>query len=82
MAEEKLITGDLSDELWREYDMQSDFGSRTYRIDEPKTLVFRVGGSTHRIVDSKGVVHLLPGPGYRNTVIRWQPRDASNPVAF
>lgn len=81
MADE-LKTGDLSDEAWREYDMETDFGRRVYRIENPKTLHFRVGGSTHRIVDQAGVVHLVPGPGYRNCVIRWMPRDPAKPVAF
>jgi hypothetical protein len=79
---DELKSGDLSDELWREYSLESDFGTRVYRIDNPKTLYWRVGGSTHRVVDAAGVVHLLPGPGYRNCVIRWMPRDTSKPVTF
>lgn len=74
----ELITNDLSAELWREYDL----GSRVYRIDNPQTLTVRVGGNTHRVVDSVGVVHLLPGPGYRGAVIRWKPRNPDAPVQF
>lgn len=74
----ELITNDLSAELWREYDL----GSRVYRIDSPQTLTVRVGGNTHRVVDSLGTVHLLPGPGYRGTVIRWKPRNPDSPVQF
>jgi len=41
-------------ELWREY----DFGDRVYRIEHPKLLFMRLpDGTTHRIVDSKGIVH-------------------------
>lgn len=79
---DEIKSGDLSGEEWREYDMETEFGRRVYRIENPKTLYFRVGGSTHRVLDRAGEMHLLPGPGYRNCVIRWKPRDASAPVAF
>ena len=82
MAEEKIIANDLSSELWREYEMGSGSDRLTYRIHNPKTLFVRVGGLTHRVLDSEGVVHLLPGPGYRGCVIRWKPRDQSTPVKF
>lgn len=65
-------------EVWREY----DFDGRIYRIEAPVTLIYREGGSTHRVVDTEGVVHLLPGPGYRGCVIRWLSDDATKPVHF
>lgn len=71
-----MDTKDISSELWREY----DFGTRIYRIDQPKSLM--VGTSTHRVVDGAGVVHCVPAPGACDCVVRWMPRDASAPVQF
>ncbi len=73
-----IVQNDLSSESYREY----DFGGRVYRIDNPKTLYFRKGGSTHRVVDQLNVVHLLPGPGYRDCVIRWVSKNPESPVSF
>lgn len=72
------MTNDLTGESYREY----DFSGRVYRIDNPKTLYYRVGGSTHRVVDANDVVHLVPGPGYRGCAIRWSPKNKSEPVQF
>ncbi len=68
----------LKDELWREY----DFGGRVtaYRILDPVSLF--VGATTHRIIDAEGVVHCVPTVGVNGCVLRWLPRDGSNPVAF
>jgi hypothetical protein len=73
-----LVENDISSEAWREY----DFGGRVYIIAEPVKLYYRVGGSTHRVVDSSGVAHCLPGPGYRGCVIRWKSKTASPEVSF
>ena len=62
-----LVHRDIKGELWREY----DFGDRVYRIDDPVQLMFRQGGSTHRILDGSGVVHCLPAPGHCGCVLRW-----------
>jgi len=79
MSEANLIVNDLSTELWREY----DFNGRVYRIDNPVTLYQRRGGSTHRVVDSEGVVHCVPGPSNPcGVVLRWKSRDPSKPVDF
>ena len=69
---------DISAELWREY----DFGGRVYRIENPKTLFYRQGGSTHRVVTADGIVHCLPAPGVEGCVLRWENRDPNNPVQF
>ena len=69
---------DLTSELWREY----DFGGRVYRIDKPKQLFMRPGGTTHRVVDISGIVHCCPAPGYMGCVLRWRSKDSSKPVAF
>lgn len=69
---------DLTSEKWREY----DFGNRIYRIESPKTLFYRFGGSTHRIVDNSGIVHRVPAPGYCGCVLRWESEDPKTPVKF
>lgn len=69
---------DLSVEQWREY----DFGGRVVRIEAPKELYVRVGGTTHRVVDQEGVVHCVPAPGQCGCVLRWKSKDANKPVEF
>lgn len=66
-----LIERDITCEEWREYDFQD----RVYRITNPKTLVMRPGGTTHRIVDANGVAHCVPVPGTLGCVLRWKHRD-------
>ena len=70
----------LQDELWREYDFNTEFGSRVYHIVDPVSLV--VGETTHRVIDSEGVVHCVPTVGNRGCVLRWLPRDGTKPIAF
>ena len=53
---------DISKELWREYDWPARF-SFPYRIENPVKLFIRPGGSTHRVVDSEGIVHCVPSVG-------------------
>lgn len=65
------IVNDLSHEDYREYDIWMEGAWRTYRIENPATLVIRKGGSTHRIADTNRVVHCVP----KKAVLRW-----SNPV--
>ena len=55
-------------EEWREY----DFRDRVYRINNPVALYYRKGGTTHRVVDSEGVSHLVPAPGYNSCVVRFK----------
>lgn len=69
---------DLTCEMWREY----DFGGRVYRINDPQRLITSESGTTHRVVDSGGIVHCLPAPGHQGCVLRWQSRDEAKPVAF
>lgn len=59
-----------------------DFGGRVYRIGNPVELYTRPGGTTHRVVDSAGVVHCVPAPGIFGCVLRWQTKDLNNPVQF
>lgn len=67
----QVFQNDLRSEAYREY----DFGGRVYRIDDPKTLYTRVGGTMHRVLDEKGVVHCVPSPGHGGCALRWKPRD-------
>lgn len=73
-----MKTFDITDELYREY----DFSGRIYRINNPQTLYIREGGTTHRVVDSEGVVHCIPTVGERGTVLRWKTKDITTPVLF
>ena len=59
---------DISTEEWREY----DWGDRIYRIDKPQKLFIRLGGSTHRVVDSQGITHCIPSVGVMGCVLRWK----------
>jgi hypothetical protein len=78
MATSTLTEQDLTTESYREY----DFGGRIYVIDSPVKLYFRPGGSTHRVVDAKGVVHCVPAPGEKGCVIRWMNKAGSPQVSF
>lgn len=75
---EDLKKGDLKNEAWREY----DFGGRVYRIDKPKTLYTRPGGTTHRVVDANNVTHCVPAPGEKGCVLRWTGNDGTDGVTF
>lgn len=67
---------DLRGEQYREY----VFGSTVYRIDKPISLY--IGRTTHRVVDSLGIVHCVPAVGEQGCVLRWLPVDAADPVQF
>ena len=69
---------DISHEMWREY----DFEGRVYRINKPIKLMFRPSGSTHRVVDSVGVVHCVPVSGSHGCVLRWKNPEGEKPVNF
>ena len=68
LKKKELIKGDLSNELWREY----DFNGRIYRIENPQYVLFYKGGTTHRIVDSNNITHCAPSPGFNGCVLRWE----------
>jgi len=79
MSVDAMFRGDLSDEMWREY----DWGGRVYRINAPQLLVFRRdGGTTHRVVDSEGVIHCVPAVGHMGCVLRWKNKEGTDPVKF
>jgi hypothetical protein len=74
---DELLEYDLP-ELWREYVSPDGL---VYRIDDPIKLFIRKGGTTHRVLDVYGVVHCVSGPG-SGWIVRWEPKDSENPVAF
>jgi len=77
-----MITGDLRDEEYREYEFFNSHGRLiVYRITQPHTLFMREGGTTHRVLDSNGIVHCLLGMN-SGTILRWKPKEGANPVAF
>lgn len=55
-------------EDYREY----DFNGRVYTIVRPKKLIFNKGGSTHRVIDADGLVHIVPAPGNGDCVVRFK----------
>lgn len=63
-------------EQWRRY----NWGERIYQIDRPIWVWYREGGSTHRVVDQDGIVHIVPGPGYRGCVITYKPLPDADEV--
>jgi hypothetical protein len=73
-----ITRNSLTTEEWREY----DFGGRIYRIENPQALFMRVGGTTHRVLDSNDVVHCIPAPGVNGCALRWSNKDKTNPVEF
>lgn len=78
MPQTSLKEYDLTDEQYREY----DFGGRIYRIDNPVALYYSSGATTHRVLDREGVIHCPPTVGKDGCVLRWKPREGTNPVAF
>lgn len=74
----EYVTADLSDELSREIVLPT----MRWVISEPKTLIIRKGGKTHRVVDAAGTVHCYAAPETGNSVVLWIPRNPSNPVQF
>ena len=73
-----LLERDISTEEYREYEFSD---GKVYRINGPVTLFTRVGGTTHRVVDSQGVAHCIPFP-FGSTVLRWKNFDKAKPVNF
>ncbi len=80
----KELVGPLSlkDEHWREYEflVEGDDQLRVYRIEKPVALYYRIGGTTHRVVDEDGVTHCVPTVGYLGCVLRWKAEP--DPVSF
>ena len=57
-------------EEWREYVFIGR--QEAYRINDPVSIEFYSGSSTHRVTDSLGIVHCVPAPGFYGCVLRWK----------
>lgn len=66
-------------EEWREYRFyERDSGARrSYWIDSPRRICIRPGGSTHRVLDADGVVHIVPAIGVLGCIVRCRPISGS-----
>jgi hypothetical protein len=73
------VQADISDEEWRVV-VYPD-GSH-YVIPDPVTLIYRKGGSTHRVIDKNGVVHCYAAPETGKSVIQWKAREGKPAVRF
>lgn len=73
---------DISHEEWRDYRWEWEGIVYRYTIENPKTLYLRPGGTTHRVVDSDGIVHCVPSVGVMGCVLRWKNPDGTPPVNF
>lgn len=84
MAAPAMNIGDLTNEVYREYEFtDSKTGRRvTSRIDNPVKLFTRPGGTTHRVLDAEGIVHCVPTVGECGCVLRWKPRKVTNACQF
>jgi hypothetical protein len=79
-----LIESNIEHETYREYEWSCPAtGERhVYRIDQPRTLYVRPGGSTHRVVDAEGVAHCVPAVGQLGCALRWKNPEGVAPVNF
>ena len=80
---EELRSHDISSEKWREYIDYDGDGAVLARIPirNPKTLITRPGGSTHRIVDAEGIVHIVEFPRAGRVVV-YEPGTQEKPCLF
>lgn len=74
----RITRRDLTDEIWREYDIPGR--EKPYRIDEPVMLYRREGGTTHRVLDRRGIIHCVPFDG--KVVLRWATKAGCDPCKF
>ena len=79
LPDSTYLSLDISDEKVREIHLA---GGVVYKIQNPKTLIIRRGGMTHRVVDEDGIVHCYAAPETGRSVIRWIPRDKNRPIRF
>lgn len=71
---------DITCELWRSYDIPGRDGR--YTISNPQKLFIREGGTTHRVLDSEGIVHCVPAPGNCGCILTWKNKDPEKPCNF
>lgn len=85
VCEKKAAIGnDISSEVWREYSYPDGTpnGTLKYKIHNPVRMFMRAGGTTHRVLDGDGIVHVVPAPGHNGCVLRYRPRDVDNWCQF
>lgn len=77
-----LSAGDTSTELWREYEWTDPVGGEriVYLINQPVTVYYGKGHSTHRVVGSDGVAHCVPAIGIYGCVLRWKSKPGEHAV--
>lgn len=74
--------------IWREYEFMLEFDGkfglapRVYRIENPVLFYWAPGHTTHRVLDSEGVLHIVPAPGEKGCVMRQKKADGFPAVAF
>jgi len=74
---------DISCERWREYSFGEDEDTlRVVTIMTPQKLFISASGSTHRVLNSDGVITCVPAPGRNLCVLSWLAKDSDKPVAF
>lgn len=75
---------DISKELYRTYKWIDPISGNMieHRINKPITLFYASGHTTHRVVDSVGIVHCIPAVGYFGCVLYWENEDKTKPVNF
>jgi len=82
----KLLEFDISAEEWREYEWLAPIDgviyTRAVRIERPTKLYLRPGGSTHRVVDGKGIAYCVPTVGAYGCVLTWKSLKGKPPVQF
>lgn len=66
-------------EDWREYEFDGLRSRVTYRIERATNLQYRTGGTSHRVTDENGIVHILPAPGYCGCVVRVRTAGTEQP---
>jgi hypothetical protein len=74
---------DISMESWRRYSWPGAPSPASYTIQDPVGLYYHEGGTTHRVVDIRGVVHCVPcGRLHPHTVITWETKFGQPPVRW
>jgi hypothetical protein len=78
-GQDLLVCGDVEDEEWREYNWFPPEGGdeASYLITEPKQVLYRPNGTTHQVVDSKGVTHVVPAPGRYGCTFKFHSKEGA-----
>lgn len=80
----KLISKDISDEVFRSYSWICPVSKERecYTIHDPISVHFYKGCTTHRVVDKAGFAHCVPAVGFYHCVLSWKSKDEAKPVAW